>query len=108
MVRSRRQTRTVTARALIDNPGPLRPGMFARGSIQTGVGKPSITVPNSAVLDDGAAKVVFVAKGAKYERREVTLGNESNGRIEVKSGLKQEEEVVTEGAAALRAQAAKS
>jgi len=101
------QTRTVTARALIDNPGNLRPGMFARGQIQTGVGKSSITVPASAVLDDGAAKVVFVPKGSKYERREVALGNESNGRVEVKSGLKQGEEVVTEGAAALRAQAAK-
>lgn len=101
------QTRTITARALIDNLGGLRPGMFARGSIQTGLGKLSITVPSSAVLDDGAAKVVFVAKNGKYERREVTVGNESNHRIEVKSGLKQEEEVVTEGAAALRAQAAK-
>ena len=101
------QTRTVIARALVDNPGNLRPGMFARGQIQTGVGKPAITVPAAAVLDDGAAKVVFVAKGDKYERREVMVGKESNNRIEVKSGLKQGEEVVTEGASALRAQAAK-
>ena len=101
------QTRTVTARALIDNPGNLRPGMFARGQVQTGVGKLSIAIPESSVLDDGAAKVVFVAKGDKYERREVSLGNASNGRVEIKSGLKQGEEVVTEGAGALRAQAAK-
>ena len=101
------QTRTLTARALISNPGNLRPGMFARGQIQTGVGKLSITVPASAVLDDGAAKVTFVAKGGKYERREVTTGNQSSGRIEVKSGLRQGETVVTAGAAALRAQAAK-
>ncbi len=101
------QTRTVTARALIDNPGDLRPGMFARGQIQTGVGKPSLTVPADAVLDDGAAKVVFVADGDKYDRREVTLGNQSNGRVEVKSGLKAGDEVVTEGASALRAQAAR-
>jgi len=108
------QTRTVTARALIDNPGSaqgaplLRPGMFARGQIQTGVGKPSLTVPANAVLDDGAAKVVFVAEGDKYERREVALGNQSGGRVEVKSGLKSGDEVVTEGASALRAQAARS
>ena len=101
------QTRTLTARALIDNPGVLRPGMFARGQIQTGLGQLSISVPESAVLDDGAAKVAFVAKGGKYERREVTTGNASNGRIEIKSGLKQGETVVTAGAAALRAQAAK-
>jgi cobalt-zinc-cadmium efflux system membrane fusion protein len=101
------QTRTVTARALIANPGVLRPGVFATGQIQTGVGKLSIVVPESAVIEDGAAKVVFVSKGDKYERREVTVGNESNNRLEVKSGLKQGEIVVTEGAAALRAQAAK-
>lgn len=101
------QTRTVTARALINNPGNLRPGMFARGQIQTGRGNMALTVPTSAVLDDGAAKVVFVAMGSKYQRREVSLGNESNGRVEIKSGIRQGENVVVEGAAALRAQAAK-
>ena len=101
------ETRTVTARALITNPGVLRPGMFARGQIQTGVGAPSVTVPAEAVLDDGAAKVVFVARAGKYLRREVALGNESQGRVEVKSGLKQGDVVVTEGGAALRAQAAR-
>ena len=101
------QTRTVTARALIANPGTLRPGMFARGQIQTGVGKPSVTVPASAVLDDGAAKVVFVARGGKYLRREVALGAASQNRVEVRSGVKQGEIVVTEGASALRAQAAR-
>lgn len=101
------QTRTISARALIDNPGVLRPGMFARGQIQTGVGAPSVTVPASAVLDDGAAKIVFVARDSKYLRREVALGNESAGRVEVKSGLKPGEQIVTEGAPALRAQAAR-
>jgi cobalt-zinc-cadmium efflux system membrane fusion protein len=107
------ETRSVTARALIDNPGAaqgtplLRPGMFARGQIQTGVGTLSVTVPASSVLDDGAAKIVFVARGGKYLRREVALGNASGGRVEVKSGLKQGEVVVTEGAPALRAQAAR-
>jgi len=81
--------------------------MFARGLIKTGVGKLSVTVPASAVLDDGAAKIVFVTKGEKYERREVVIGSQSNGRIEIRSGLKQGEAVVVEGAAALRAQAAK-
>ena len=101
------QTRALTARALITNPGTLRPGVFVRGQIQTGIGKPSLTVPSSAVLDDGAAKVVFVVKGDRYERREVTLGEESGGRVEIKSGLKQGEVIVTEGGSALRAQAAR-
>ncbi|HEX8833828.1 MAG TPA: efflux RND transporter periplasmic adaptor subunit [Abditibacteriaceae bacterium] len=101
------QTRTATARAIVDNPGLLRPGMFARGQIQTGIGKLSVTVPAPALLDDGAAKIVFVAQGGKYLRREVTTGNTAGGRIEITSGLKQGEVVVTSGGAALRAQAAK-
>ena len=107
------QTRTISARALIANPGAaqgaplLRPGMFASGQIQTGVGAPSVTVPASAVLDDGAAKIVFVARHSKYLRREVALGNESADRVEVKSGLKPGEQIVIEGAPALRAQAAR-
>ncbi len=101
------QTRTIAARAVIENPGGLRPGMFARGQIQTGVSQPSLTVPDSAVLEDGAAQVVFVAQEGKYQRREISTGSRSNGRVEVKSGLKAGEEVVSEGAAALRAQAAR-
>ncbi len=101
------QTRALTARATIDNPGSLRPGVFVRGQIQTGVGNPSLTVPADAVLEDGAAKIVFVVKGSRYERREVTTGNTSAGRTEIKSGIGQSDVVVTEGAAALRAQAAR-
>ena len=101
------QTRALTARATIDNPGSLRPGVFVRGQIQTGVSKPSLTVPADAVLEDGAAKIVFVVKGSRYERREVTTGNTNGGRTEIKSGLTQSDVVVSEGAAALRAQAAR-
>jgi len=100
------QTRTLTARALIVNPGGLRPGMFARGQIETGRSNRVLTVPVAAVLSDGAAQVVFVAQGDNYERREVAVGTQSNNRIEIKSGVKAGESVVTSGAAALRAQAA--
>ncbi|MBW3634988.1 MAG: efflux RND transporter periplasmic adaptor subunit [Armatimonadetes bacterium] len=101
------ETRALTARALIRNPGALRPGVFVKGQIQTGEGPLSLTIPATAVLDDGAAKIVFVAKNGVYERRPVTLGNQSNGRVEVQTGVAQGEVVVTEGGAALRAQAAR-
>ena len=101
------ETRALTARAIIQNPGALRPGVFVRGQIQTGQGALSLNIPTSAVLDDGAAKIVFVDKGGVYERRQVTLGSESGGRVEVQIGVQQGESVVTEGGAALRAQAAR-
>jgi RND family efflux transporter MFP subunit len=101
------ETRALTARAIIANPGSLRPGVFVRGQIQTGQGPLSLNVPTRAVLDDGASKIVFVDKNGVYERRAVTLGGESNGRVEVLTGVTQGETIVTEGAAALRAQAAR-
>jgi cobalt-zinc-cadmium efflux system membrane fusion protein len=100
------ETRALTARALIQNPGALRPGVFVRGQIETGQGVLSLNIPAKAVLDDGAAKIVFVAKNGIYERRAVTLGSESGGRVEVRVGVAQGESVVVEGGAALRAQAA--
>ncbi len=80
--------------------------MFARGQIETGRSNRVLTVPVAAVLSDGAAQVMFVAQGDNYERREVAVGTQSNNRIEIKSGVKAGESVVTSGAAALRAQAA--
>ena len=101
------ETRALTARAIIANPGSLRPGVFVKGQIQTGQGPLSLTIPAEAVLDDGAAKIVFVAKNGVYERRQVTLGSQSNGRVAVQTGVQQGDLVVTEGGAALRAQAAR-
>lgn len=102
------ETRAITARAIIRNPGALRPGLFVKGQIQTGQGALSLNIPAQAVLDDGAAKIVFVAKNGIYERRQVTLGNQSNGRVEVQIGVQQGDLVVTEGGAALRAEAART
>ncbi|HEX9996029.1 MAG TPA: efflux RND transporter periplasmic adaptor subunit [Abditibacterium sp.] len=101
------ETRALTARAIIKNPGSLRPGVFVKGQIQTGQGVLSLNIPITAVLDDGAAKIVFVAKNGVYERRSVSLGTESNGRVEIRTGVSQGDVVVTEGGAALRAQAAR-
>ncbi len=101
------QTRALTARALIANPGALRLGVSVRGQIQTGEGPLSLVVPASAILEDGAAKIVFVAKNGVYERREVAVGAQSGGLAEIRRGVEQGEQVVTQGAAALRAEAAR-
>lgn len=101
------QTRTITARATLANPGALRPGMFARGLIETGQPKLALTVPAGAIVDDGAAKIVFVKRGARYERRAVRLGASSGNRVAILEGIKQGEDIVTQGGAALRAQAAR-
>lgn len=103
------QSRVVDARAVIDNGGGvLRPGMFVAGQIESGRSGLAITVPLSAVLDDGAAKIVFVPQNASYLRREIKTGRQNAGRVEVLNGLSQAEQVVTSGSAAIRAQLAKN
>jgi cobalt-zinc-cadmium efflux system membrane fusion protein len=104
------KTRTVEAHAEIPNPGGLRPGMFARGTIGTGDSKLGILVPTDAVQDMEGKKVVFVAgeKAGEFEAREVDAAAPTGGRVLVRSGLRPDERVVVKGAFMVKAQAMKA
>lgn len=104
------ETRTLTARALLENPGQLRPGMFARGQISTATGRFAVAVPADAVQTMEGKTVVFVATGKAYEfkAREVTTGATAGGVIEIKSGLKPGEKIVAKGAFVVKSQAMKA
>lgn len=104
------ETRTLTARAFLQNDGVLRPGMFARGQIVTSSGGAVITVPAEAVQDMEGKKVVFVPADEKnsFVAREVETGATESGRVLVKNGLKPGERIVVEGAFMVKAQAMKS
>ena len=104
------QTRTLTARALIPSAGVLRPGMFARGQIQTGVGASAVTVPAAAVQEMDGGKVVFVAADEPntFVKRQVVVGATEGGRTTIKSGLKIGDRAVVEGAFLVKAQAMKA
>lgn len=103
-------TRTLTARALIGNPGMLRPGMFARGQVQTGVGATAVVVPRAAVQTLNQQPVVFVPahQPGEFVAREVKTGATTNQGITITSGLQPGQRVVTEGAFVVKAQAMKS
>lgn len=103
------ESRTVKVRTEVANRSPdlLRPDMFATGQIVLGKLSGVVTVPKSAVLDDGGLKVVFVKKGASYQRRVVQTGVEMLDRIEIKDGVDAGEQVVVQGAYELKAAAAK-
>ena len=103
------ETRTLTARALLDNPGNLRPGMFARGQIAAPQGKVGVSVPSGAVQTMDDQTVVFVATGKanEYEARPVTIGANAGGTTEIKSGLRPGEKIVTKGAFVAKSQAMK-
>ncbi len=82
------KTRTVRARALVDNPRkkdrpPLRPQTFGTAWVTVG-GGPALTVPVAAVQWDGKLSKVFVRKGPqKFEARIVFPGARYNGRVQL-------------------------
>ncbi len=92
-------TRTVDAEVQLPNPsGELKPGMYGRGSVVTGLHKGAIVVPASAVLISNERRFVFVLSGDRVKRTEVRTGVDGGDWLEVASGLDRDSEVVIAGA----------
>jgi Cu(I)/Ag(I) efflux system membrane fusion protein len=90
-------TRTARVRIALPNPdGLLRAGMFADVDLEALPGAtPILSVPNSAVLDDGRQQLVLVARGeGRFEPRPVRLGTRGDEWIQVLEGLKPGDDVV--------------
>jgi Cu(I)/Ag(I) efflux system membrane fusion protein len=90
------KTRTAKVRMDFPNPkGDLRPELYGEVVLK-GPSRQGILVPLDAVLDAGTQKVVFIALGnGKFEPREVTAGATVGEQIEILSGVKAGDEVVT-------------
>ena len=93
-------THRVVVRSEIPNPdGVLKPEMFARFRIATGEGEEAPAVPVEAVVREGEAATVWVETEPNvYQRRQVQLAMEQEGRVRVDAGLKPGERVVGRGA----------
>jgi len=103
-------TRTVKARALIQNPrGRLKPGMFANAEIAVGTGRPALALPQSAVLRsaDGDWEVFVEEKPGRFESVEVEVIRTVGSQTIIK-GLKPGSRVVTKGAFFIQSELAKS
>jgi cobalt-zinc-cadmium efflux system membrane fusion protein len=100
------QSRTVKVRLAAENRDhKLKPEMFARVVLPLAGPAAAVTVPDNAVLSDGAANVVIVAMGdGKFAKRRVEVGSDLGGRLSVLSGLRPGERVVVEGALFLKAE----
>lgn len=94
------KTREVQVRLEFDNPNNLlKPGMFANVQLENTLAAEKTLAPRSAVIDTGERQVAFVSLGdGKFEPRDVRMGIETgDGLVEVISGLKPGEVVVTSG-----------
>lgn len=109
------QTRTAQVRVELANPREvLRLGMFVdvnfSGAVQAASSPQAVpAVPRAAVQTIGAKQIVYVAtdRPGSFVQREISAGQEVNGKLPVYSGVSAGERVVTEGGFLLRAESLK-
>ncbi|HLY39397.1 MAG TPA: efflux RND transporter periplasmic adaptor subunit [Candidatus Binatia bacterium] len=93
-------TRTVPVRCTVPNPDRLlKPAMFARVTLKGDPTHALLVVPTAALLSDGEKfRVLVRTADGGLESRRVEVGVEVDGRVQVLSGLRAGEQVVSEGA----------
>ena len=92
-------THRLPVRAEVENPGgALKPEMFANFSIITGEALQAVGVPQDSVIYEGDEAHVWVGNPDQgLALRKITVGRSNGGMVEVTSGLKPDETVVTSG-----------
>jgi RND family efflux transporter MFP subunit len=92
-------TRTVPVIFEFPNPERLKPGMYAKVTLFTEAARPRLSIPASAIVEDGGAPVVYVMDGGEsFFKRRITIGVRDGDRVEVTSGVVEGERVVSAGA----------
>lgn len=96
------ETRVAYVRLEVNNPGKaLKPEMFVRGTIKAELPADAFVIPKSAVLWTGKKAVVYVKVPEQskptFEYREITLGEDAGNFYVVKDGLREGEEIVSNG-----------
>ena len=96
------ETRNYKIRVLLDNPqGALTPGMFAKVSISVAEHKNAIVVPVDAIIERNGDSFAYIINGGVAEERKIQPGMTTDGKKQVKSGIKPGDKVVTTGASTL-------
>jgi cobalt-zinc-cadmium efflux system membrane fusion protein len=99
-------TRTIKVRIELQNmQGKLKPEMYADAEIELGRGGTALMLPAEAVQDLRGEPVVFVKlSDDKFEMRPVQVGRTIGTDVEVLSGLKAGDQVVTQSAFILKSE----
>lgn len=102
------QTRTATARVVIDNPGlAWRPGLFVNVSVVRGKKDAAITVQADAVQTIEGKSVVFVKVADGFQVQPVTVGAGDGKMVEIIQGLNAGAEYVATGSFVVKAEQGK-
>ncbi|MFF7398646.1 efflux RND transporter periplasmic adaptor subunit [Achromobacter sp. NPDC008082] len=89
--------RSILLRATVANKDSvLRPGMFARVQLLFNQDK-ALVVPEAALSPSGETQYVYRVKDGRAERREVTIGERREGRVEILTGVAAGDQLVVAG-----------
>lgn len=106
--------RSLSVRASLDNRnGPLRPGMFARISLELGQRENAQMVPEESIVPQGNATTVWKfepaadGKTGQVRRTTVQLGLRRDGLVEITQGVSAGDSIVTTGQQRLQKDGAK-
>ncbi|MBK9982921.1 MAG: efflux RND transporter periplasmic adaptor subunit [Saprospiraceae bacterium] len=96
-------TRSLAVRALVNQQDKvLIPGTFAKVKIVLGENANALLVPNDAILPLGRKKQIYLYKAGKGMPTDITTGVRDSTNLEVVSGLKLGDTVITSGILFLR------
>jgi cobalt-zinc-cadmium efflux system membrane fusion protein len=92
-------THRVAVRSVVENhEHKLKPDMFASFRLLTDSEVQALAVPVTAIVHDGGKTSVWIRQnGNQFGRREVDVGLEQAGYVQIISGLKAGDQVVSEG-----------
>lgn len=87
--------RMLEVKIKVDNPdAALKPGMFAKVSLRTGIKSNVVAVPQEALAGKEGEYYVYVLEGNRAKRQVVEIGQTLDRNIEIKSGLSQGQQVI--------------
>ena len=93
------KTRTLKVRLRFENKDEsLKPNMFAKVAIYGGAKRDVVIIPREALIRSGNDQRVIISIGeGRFQARDVVAGIESGEFIEIVSGVKEGDKVVTSG-----------
>ncbi|MBS1701382.1 MAG: efflux RND transporter periplasmic adaptor subunit [Armatimonadetes bacterium] len=102
------KTRSLPVQCLVaGSNGALRPDMFATVHLGIGTRTKAVAVPKTALVTEDRKSFVFVKVDGKFEKREIEIGRTDDTLVEVRSGLKEGEEIAVEGEFVLKSESKK-
>ena len=99
------KTRTAPARIVLDNTsGTLRPGTFVTAEVLVDKVTAKVVVPKDVIQEINDNPAVFVKSDHGFEPRTVTLGRANDVSVEIVSGLRSGDQIVTKNSFRLKAE----